>query len=108
MLKLISTRKWSESCPAGAPVPEPHRCAALDCDSLPLTDVAVGARVRVTCLDAVQSNTAAKLAAMGILPGTQLRLVRRSPVYIFRIDFAEFAVDHDLARAIRVAPEESA
>jgi ferrous iron transport protein A len=97
--------KWSESCPAGPPVPEPHRCAALHCDSVALTQVPVGAHARVTCLDAAHGNVAAKLASMGILPGAMLRLVRRTPAYVFRIDYAEFAVDRELARHIRVEPE---
>ncbi|HEY0674398.1 MAG TPA: FeoA family protein [Longimicrobiales bacterium] len=105
MLRLISSRKWNESCPAGAPVPEPHRCAALHCESLSLTQIDVGTAARVTCLDAAHTNVAAKLASMGILPGARLRLVRRSPAFVFRIDYAEFAVDRELASVIRVAPE---
>ncbi|HET9438628.1 MAG TPA: FeoA family protein [Longimicrobiales bacterium] len=105
MLRLISSRKWNESCLAGAPVPEPHRCAALHCESLSLTQIAVGTDARVTCLDAAHSNVAAKLASMGILPGAKLRLVRRSPAFVFRIDYSEFAVDRELAAVIRVAPE---
>lgn len=96
---------WRESCPAGAPVPEPHRCSALHCESLALTQVDVGVAARVTCLDAAHSHTAAKLAAMGILPGVKLRLIRRSPAFVFRIDYAEFAVDRELAALIRVAIE---
>jgi Fe2+ transport system protein FeoA len=102
---LISSRKWNESCPAGAPVPEEHRCAALHCDSMSLTEISTGMAARVTCLDAAHSNVAAKLASMGILPGAKLRLVRRSPAFVFRIDYAEFAVDRELAALIRVAPE---
>ena len=98
----MSSLKWSESCPAGPPVPEAHRCAALHCDSLALTQLPVGAHARVACLDAAHAQVAAKLASMGILPGVQLRLVRRSPAYVFRIDFAEFAVDRELASFIRV------
>ena len=105
MLRLISLRKWSESCPAGAPVPEEQRCSSLQCDAISLTDLAPGGEARVTCLDAAHTNVAAKLASMGILPGAKLRLVRRSPAFVFRIDYAEFAVDRELASVIRVAPE---
>lgn len=105
MPSLKSSLKWNNSCPAGPPVPEEHRCAALHCDSLALTQVPEGAHARVTCLDAAHGNVAAKLASMGILPGAQLRLVRRSPAYVFRIDYAEFAVDRELAQYIRVQPE---
>jgi Fe2+ transport system protein FeoA len=105
VLKLISSRKWSETCAAGPPVPDAHRCAAVHCESVALTQVSVGVHARVTCLDATHSNVAAKLASMGILPGSRLRLVRRSPAFVFRIDYAEFAVDRELAAVIRVQPE---
>ena len=49
-------------------------------------------------------SIAAKLASMGILPGTKIRLIRRSPAFVFRIDYAEFAVDRELASLIRVQP----
>ena len=105
MPSLMSSLKWNESCPAGPPVPEEHRCAAAHCDSLALTQLARGAHARVTCLDAAHAHVAAKLASMGILPGVRLRLVRRSPAFVFRIDYAEFAVDRELASLIRVQPE---
>lgn len=102
MIRLFRTRPWSQTCPAGAPVPDEHVCAALHCASRALTDLAVGEEARITCLDAAHSKIAAKLASMGILPGVKIRLVRRTPVYVFRIDYAEFAVDRELAGLIRV------
>jgi Fe2+ transport system protein FeoA len=102
---LKRSLRWSESCPAGPPVPEPHRCAALHCNSIDLTRMPVGEHARVTCLDTAHGHVAAKLASMGILPGARLRLVRRSPAYVFRIDYAEFAVDRELAAHIRVEPD---
>ena len=105
MPSLKSSLEWSESCPAGPPVPDEHRCAAVHCDSLALTEMRPGTHARVTCLDAAHGNVAAKLASMGILPGARLRLIRRSPAYVFRIDYSEFAVDRELAQYIRVQPE---
>ena len=102
VIKLFRTKAWDHTCPAGPPVPDEHVCAALHCDSRPLTDLKVGEETRITCLDAAHSSVAAKLAAMGILPGTKIRLVRRRPVFVFRIDYAEFAIDRELASLIRV------
>ena len=85
-------------------MPDEHVCAALHCASQSLTKLNVGEEARITCLDAAHGNTAAKLAAMGILPGIKIRLVRRRPAFVFRIDYAEFAVDSDLASLIRVEP----
>ena len=104
IVQLFRTRPWGQSCPAGAPVPDEHICAALHCASRALTDLSVGDAARITCLDAAHSGVAAKLASMGILPGVKIRIVRRSPAYVFRIDYAEFAVDKELASLIRVQP----
>ncbi len=104
VIRLFRTRSWEASGPAGPPVPDAHVCHALNCTSLALTTLNVGEEARVTCLDATHSSIAAKLASMGILPGTKIRLIRRSPAYVFRIDYAEFAVDRELASLIRVQP----
>lgn len=104
VIRLFRTRAWNDTCPAGPPVPDEHVCAALHCTSQPLTSLGVGEAARITCLDAAHSSIAAKLASMGILPGTRIRLVRRRPAYVFRIDYAEFAVDGELASLIRVQP----
>ena len=104
VIRLFRTRAWQQTCLAGAPVPDEHVCAALHCTSQALTELKVGDTARITCLDAAHSSIATKLAAMGILPGTRIRLIRRRPVYVFRIDYAEFAVDGDLASLIKVQP----
>lgn len=102
VIKLFKTRPWDRTCLNGPPVPDEHVCAALHCASRSLTELHIGDEARITCLDAAHSSVAAKLAAMGILPGTKIRLVRRQPAYVFRIDYAEFAVDSELAALIRV------
>jgi DtxR family transcriptional regulator, Mn-dependent transcriptional regulator len=56
----------------------------------------------VTCLQDPASAAACKLAAMGVLPGAELRMVQRYPAYVFRIGHAEFAVDEEMARHVRV------
>lgn len=104
VIRLFRTKAWNASCPAGPPVPDEHVCNSLHCTSLALTTLNVGEEARVTCLDAAHSSVATKLASMGILPGTKIRLIRRSPAYVFRIDYAEFAVDSELASLIRVQP----
>jgi Fe2+ transport system protein FeoA len=45
---------------------------------------------------------ARRLMAMGVLPGTRLRLLRRSPAFVFQLGHSQFAVDADLAKAIMV------
>lgn len=102
VIRLFKTRAWNDTCLAGAPVPDEHVCAALHCTSRPMTTLRVGEDARITCLDTAHSSVAAKLASMGILPGTKIKLIRRTPAFVFRIDYAEFAVDQELAALIRV------
>lgn len=95
-------RVWSTSCAAGAPVPTEDMCAALDCDSVCLTELGTGEVGSVTCLQDPASAASCKLAAMGVLPGADLRVIQRYPAYVFRIGHAEFAVDEEMARHVRV------
>lgn len=95
-------RVWSTSCAAGAPVPTEDMCAALDCDSVCLTELGTGEVGSVTCLQDPASAASCKLAAMGVLPGADLRVIQRYPAYVFRIGHAEFAVDEAMARHVRV------
>lgn len=46
-----------------------------------------------------------KLIAMGVFPGVQVVMQRRSPGYVFQIGFSQFAVDSDVARSILVQVE---
>lgn len=98
----LRSRRWGAECPGGVPIPTEERCAAVDCDSVRLTTLAEGERGRVTCLEEPGSRSTGKLAALGVLPGAEVVLVQRYPAFVFRIGYAEFAVDAELARRIRV------
>jgi Fe2+ transport system protein FeoA len=105
MLKwLTGGSGWASTCPAGTPVPSQDFCAALDCDSVCLTELEPGRRGCVSCLQSPASAAACKLAAMGVLPGAELSVVQQSPAYVFSIGHAQFAVDADMARHVRVHP----
>ncbi len=93
---------WGAECPNGTPVPTPERCTAVDCDSVRLTTLAEGERGRVTCLEEPASGPSATLAAMGVLPGTELVLLQRYPAFVFRIGYSELALDAELAGRVRV------
>ena len=46
--------------------------------------------------------------ALGVLPGVDIRLLRRFPSFVFQIGYAQFAVDRELAQKIRVRWERPA
>ncbi len=47
-----------------------------------------------------------KLMAMGIYPGANLELLRRSPTYVFRSGYSQFAIDADLAHMVLIDIDE--
>ena len=94
---------WKDSCEAGAPVPT-GGCAGLDCESVRLTGLRPGDKGSVSCLEEPWRREAAKLAALGILPGVRLRVVQRFPVWVLRVGRSEIAIDDALAARIRVLP----
>jgi Fe2+ transport system protein FeoA len=102
---LLGGGEWKDSCEAGAPVPEPGGCRNVDCDSVRLTAVGRGGRGTVSCLEEPWTPEAAKLAALGLLPGVRVRVLQRRPVYVVRIGRTEIALDETLASRIRLHPE---
>ena len=95
-------RPWGADCPVQHPVPDHDQCRGTGCDSVALTTLSENARGRITCLDEGDAGALRKLVAMGVLPGADIVLLQRSPVFVFRLGYAEFAVDHGLAERVRV------
>jgi DtxR family Mn-dependent transcriptional regulator/ferrous iron transport protein A len=48
---------------------------------------------------------AQKLIALGVVPGARLKILQRFPAYVIQIDFTQIAIDHHLAKAVRVQPD---
>ena len=79
-----------------------HKCESSCCPSYPVTDLKVGDAGIVSCLTDPAHPRAARLAALGVLPGVPLRLIQAYPAYVIRMGFAELALDAELARLVRV------
>lgn len=94
------------ACPHGKPIPEGACCARADQAAIrevkPLCDGQVEADGVVAYLSARENREIQKLMAMGILPGTPIRLLRRFPSYVFQVGYSQFTVDRDLAEKIVV------
>ncbi len=94
---------WDQACyEGGPPVPEVHKCDSGCCPSHPVTTVPTGTTGVVSCLTDPEHPRAARLASMGILPGVSVTLVQTYPAYVLRVGFAEIALDHEMARLVRV------
>jgi len=87
---------------AGPQAREIHKCESGCCPSRPITTLATGGSGIISCLTDPDHPRAARLAAMGVLPGTPVRLVQVYPAYVLRLGFAEIALDYDMAHLVRV------
>jgi DtxR family transcriptional regulator, Mn-dependent transcriptional regulator len=96
---------WGDECPAGDPVPGAAACSELDCGTVRLTALRSGEGGTVTCLEEPDTRPSCKLAALGVLPGVRVQLLQRWPAYVIRAGYGELAVDHELARRIRLRKE---
>jgi DtxR family Mn-dependent transcriptional regulator len=95
-----------QTCPHGHPIPRGACCLRAERDALlevgPLCDGRPGQSGVVAYLSTRDNREIQKLMAMGILPGSDIRLVRRFPSYIFEIGHSQFTVDVSLAEKIFV------
>jgi DtxR family Mn-dependent transcriptional regulator len=94
------------TCPHGKPIPRGPCCAEAQADAIrevgALCDGGDGASGVVAYLSARDQREVQKIMAMGVLPGTAIRVIQSFPSYVFQIGYSQFAVDRQLAEAIHV------
>jgi len=83
-----------------------HHAAVQTCDSLNirLDQLEVRRKVKVTDVETQNRSALQKIIAIGVLPGTELFLIRRFPSYVLQIGRSQFSIDRELASSIYVAP----
>lgn len=93
-------------CPHGKPIPNGPCCEHAQGDAIrevrPICDGPPGAEGVVAYLSMRDSREVQKMMAMGILPGTAIRVIQSFPSYVFQIGYSQFAVDRHLAEVIYV------
>ncbi|MEW5763159.1 MAG: FeoA family protein [Bacillota bacterium] len=70
-----------------------------------LSEMVVGQAGTVAFLARNNPRLRKKLAALGLLPGTPVRLLQRFPSYLIQAGRTQFVLDAELAREIWVKPE---
>jgi len=94
------------TCPHGKPIPEGQCCKKAHVDRLeevsPICDGKPGDEGVVAYLATREYREVQKLMAMGILPGIDVKLIRRFPSYVFQLGYSQFTVDRSLAEVIYV------
>ncbi len=93
-------------CPHGRPIPEGRCCvearAKMARAVLPLSELEVSRKAQVAYLHTQDREALHKLMAIGLLPGTDIVLLRRSPTIVFQMGKSQFAVDKELASNVYV------
>ncbi|OGW91014.1 MAG: hypothetical protein A3D28_01825 [Omnitrophica bacterium RIFCSPHIGHO2_02_FULL_63_14] len=67
-----------------------------------MADAQPGDCLRITKRHCRDEETLKKIMAMGLLPGTELRLLRRFPAFVFETGETQFVIDRELAGTIFV------
>jgi len=104
--KICTLLNHPTTCPHGKPIPPGSCCEQArsqgEVGVVALTELKPGERGEIAYLAASDVRKMQKLMSMGVLPGSDLGLIRAYPSYIFRVGNSEFAVDQELAQEIFV------
>jgi len=96
------------SCPHGRPIPKGECCDRIRTEIRPLvmrlTEASLGSVVRIVFITPKSKKRLEKLSALGIVPGSRIRLLQRTPSYVLQIDQTTVAVDRDITDEIYVKP----
>ena len=93
-------------CPHGKPIPSGSCCAEAEQSVgqtvIGLSEMRPGQRGTITHIRSDDPKKMNKLMAMGVLPGTAIELLRRTPSFVFQVGYSQFAVDEEVASAVFV------
>lgn len=90
-------------CPHGKEIPRGRCCKLYTSKVKPLVrslkEMEVGKRARVLFLNMPSID---RLTAMGLVPGSTIKLQQRKPSYVIQVDETTIAIDEEIARGIYV------
>ncbi len=94
------------ACPHGRPIPRGECCDRIRTEIQPLvtrlSDAGLGDTSRIVFITPKSKKRLEKLSALGIVPGSRLRLLQRTPSYVLQIGETTVAVDRDITDEIYV------
>lgn len=97
-------------CPHGNPVPQGACCRKLDRKVEPLIgrlcDLPIGGRGTIAFITPKSPARLNRLATLGIVPGTMVKLVQRKPSFVIRCGETTVAIEEEIANEILVRPED--
>jgi DtxR family Mn-dependent transcriptional regulator len=96
------------TCPHGKPIPPGECCGAFQRTVRPLVtglrSFDVGATGRIVFIAPKFHDRMDRLAALGVIPGSTIRLHQRSPSYVIEVGETTIALDPEIAGEIYVKP----
>jgi DtxR family transcriptional regulator, Mn-dependent transcriptional regulator len=99
------------TCPHGKPIPPGACCGTYQRSMRPLvTGLAnfdLGATGRIVFIAPKFHDRMDRLAALGVIPGSDIRLHQRSPSYVIEVGETTIALDPEIAGEIYVKPVEA-
>jgi DtxR family Mn-dependent transcriptional regulator len=99
------------TCPHGKPIPPGECCGAFHRTVRPLVtglpSFELGATGRIVFIAPKFHDRMDRLAALGVIPGSEIRLHQRSPSYVIEVGETTIALDPEIAREIYVKPIEA-
>jgi len=95
-------------CPHGRPIPSGPCCEnrgnGLHPLVAPLCDAEPGEHYRIAFITPARPGRMDRLAVLGIIPGADIYLRQRNPVFVLQVGETEVALDTEIAREIHVRP----
>jgi DtxR family transcriptional regulator, Mn-dependent transcriptional regulator len=99
------------TCPHGKPIPQGACCSAFQKTVRPLVTglsaFPVGATGRIVFIAPRFHDRMDRLAALGVIPGSTLRLHQRAPSYVIEVGETTIALDPEIAAEVFVMPAEA-
>ena len=94
------------ACPHGRPIPRGHCCDSIRTEIRPLvmrlSDTGLGDTVRIVFNTPKSRKRLERLSAMGIVPGSRVKLLQRLPSCVLQIGETTVAMDRDITDEIYV------
>jgi len=93
-------------CPHGKPIPRGECCDRIRTEVRPLvtrlSDASLSVAVRIVFITPKSVKRLEKLSSLGIVPGSTVRLMQRSPSHVIQIGQTTIAVDKEITDEIYV------
>lgn len=97
------------TCPHGLPIPRGECCRKFKIEVSPLVqplkDMEVGQKGRIVFILPRSHSRLDRLAALGIVPGSVIRLHQKQPSFVIEIGETTLAIDFDITKEIYVKRE---